>query len=442
MTNQRTHEHRPASLPVKRLAVEVVSGPDAHRRAVSAEKLSIGTAANNDLVLTDDTVSRYHVEISRIEGRISLRDLGSTNGTVVGSVRLGTAEVMPRTTLRLGRTEVQILDDAGTVALELSQADSFAGVLGGTATMRVLMRKAERVAQSDTSVLLLGETGTGKEMFARALHASSDRRDGPFETVDCGALHPSLIQSELFGHEPGAFTGASQRHVGAFQRADGGTLFLDEVGELSSQLQPALLGALERRAFRRVGGAETIRVNVRLIAATNRDLREAVNEGIFREDLYYRLGVVTLPIPPLRDRPGDIALLATHFARQAGHDGAIEDLTTPDDLDAMLQHHWPGNVRELKNHVEALLALGEAPTLRAQSEAPADGSQTGYSRLTLGELLEQPYKEARQRVLSEFERMYFEEQLRRADGNIAQVARTTKMNRTYLMDLLKRQGLR
>ncbi len=440
MTDGQTIEHRPASVPVQSLAVEVISGPDAGRGKTNVGKLSIGTSEANDLVLTDETVSRYHVELSHVDGRIQVRDLDSTNGTVIGRATLGTAFVEPNAVLKLGKTEIRVLDGE-TVPMELIAGESFSGVRGKTAAMRALMHKAERVAQTDASVLLQGETGTGKEVFARAIHESSLRAGGPFETVDCGSLHSSLIQSELFGHEPGAFTGANDRYIGAFERANGGTIFLDEIGELSSQLQPMLLGALERRSFRRVGGSEPIAVDVRVITATNRELREAINKGTFREDLYFRIGVVTLHLPALRERVGDIPMLIEHFARSAGHDIAFDELVEADEVDDLMQYAWPGNVRELRNFVEATLAMGEAPKLESNEDGEVS-SNTGWSKLGLESLIRRPYKEARRLVLDEFEDLYFSAHLDRAGGNVAKAARNAEMNRSYLLDLLKRRGIR
>ncbi len=318
------------------------------------------------------------------------------------------------------------------------------GIETRNAAYNALIDRIELVASnSDAPILLLGETGTGKEMFARAIHASSPRRQGPFETVDCGALLPSLVVSELFGHEPGAFTGANHQHVGAFERAHGGTLFLDEVGELSPQLQPVLLGAIERRSFRRVGGSKPVSVDVRVISATNRDLREAVNARSFREDLFFRLGVVTLNLPPLRERPNDIPMLAEFFAHEAGWAGSLNELLKPEEQERLVRYRWPGNVRELRNFVEAALAMGEAPALAesASSDAPTS-SGSGYSSLSLERLLSCSYKDARAMILDEFEQLYLEAILERTEGNVSRAAREAQMNRSYLVDLLKRKGLR
>jgi DNA-binding NtrC family response regulator len=227
--------------------------------------------------------------------------------------------------------------------------------------MRKLVAEVESVAQSEVSVLLVGESGTGKELVARALHDLGPRRNGPFVTVDGAALVPTLFASELFGHERGAFTGADRRHAGAFERARGGTLFLDEIGELPSIVQGGLLGALERRVFRPVGSPTEIGVDVRVVAATHRDLRSAVNTGAFRLDLYYRLAVMTLDLPPLRARAGDVPMLVEHFVREAGYDGPIEQLFPAEVLAELAAHAWPGNVRELRNFVERTLIVGTAP---------------------------------------------------------------------------------
>src|SRR5688500_15812022 len=328
----------------------------------SGEYLSIGSAAGNDLVLSDETVSRYHLELARKQDRIHVRDCGSTNGVHLGSAYLESAQIQPGTILQLGKTAIKI-EDGETVDLELAEDDRVGPVRGRTPEMRSLMARIQRAARTDVSVLLLGETGVGKEVIARAIHESSPRAAHPFEVVDCGALMPTLIASELFGHEKGAFTGADRQHVGAFERANGGTLFLDEIGELPPALQSALLGALERRSFRRVGGTASIAVDVRVVCATNRDLRNEVNAGRFRQDLYYRIAVILLRIPPLRERVGDIPLLVEHFLREIGHDGPVEEVVPESVMQTLKTHHWPGNVRELRNFVEAAIAMGEAPHL-------------------------------------------------------------------------------
>ena len=425
-------------LPVRSLRVEVLEGDDRGVSVTSeSETLSVGTADGNDLVLRDPTVSRYHLELRRGEDGILVIDNGSTNGTTFEGARLERATVPPGSVLTLGRTRARV-DDGDRITLELLEGDELAGLRGRTAVMRRLMARVHKAAASDTPVLLVGESGTGKELVARALHEEGRRAKGPFVTVDCGSLSPSLVASELFGHEKGAFTGAERQHVGAFERADGGTLFLDEIGELGAELQPALLGALERGRFRRVGGRKEVEVDVRVVAATHRDLRAEVNVGAFRLDLYYRLAVVVLALPPLRERVEDVPVLVEHFLREAGHDGPVADVFGPDAMTALARHRWPGNVRELRNVVEATLAMGEPPALEG-GPAP-DGASSFDDRVEA--LLTLPYKDARRTLLDDFERRYVERLLERAAGNVSSAARDARMDRTYLIKLIQRHGLK
>ncbi|MCC7383460.1 MAG: sigma 54-dependent Fis family transcriptional regulator [Deltaproteobacteria bacterium] len=439
MTDARTVPHRVESLPVRTLKAVVLKGPDEGKTCVaSSDTITVGTALGNDLVLSDETVSRYHLDLKRTDDRILVQDHDSTNGTSVRSILLERARVPPGTILELGRTSLEITEGE-TIDLEVHELDRLGDIRGRTPEMRRLMNLVERVAKTDTSVLLLGETGTGKEVFARAIHQASPRAQGPFEAVDCGSLLATLIASELFGHEKGAFTGAEQRHIGAFERADGGTLFLDEIGELPTALQATLLGALERRSFRRIGGSKPLDVNVRLICATNRDLRSEVNGGTFRADLYYRIAVVLLRIPPLRERVDDIPLLVEEFLRGAGHDGPVEGALPRSMIEGLKEYRWPGNVRELRNFVEAALALGEAPPLEVERTPSGAGLSI---HLELGNAGDHGYHEVREAVLREFERRYLTDLLDKAKGNVALAARQADMDRTYLMQLLKKLGLR
>ncbi len=416
---------------MKALAVEVIEGPDAGKRA-SSDRITIGTAPGNELLLTDPTVSRYHVELTRTGDRVQVVDHGSTNGTAIGGAIVERGAVPVGSVLALGNTKVRI-DDAAVVTVDLHEAERFGGLVGRSPRMRALMARVAKVAKSDTSVLILGESGTGKEVIARAIHDHSSRARKPFVTVDCGALSPTLVASELFGHERGAFTGADRRHAGAFERANGGTVFLDEIGEMPPALQTALLGALERKRIRRVGGDEDIAIDVRVVAATNRDLRAEVNRGSFRLDLYYRMAVVLLEVPALRERPEDLPALVEHFVRETGHGGALEDLISPAAMQALEKHHWPGNVRELRNLVEATLAMGEVPRFESvEAAAAAD---------PIARVLALDYKEARRAVLEDFEKRYLVALLARAKGNVSLAAREAQMDRSHLIDLLKRHAL-
>jgi transcriptional regulator with AAA-type ATPase domain len=440
VSDARTTPYRIQSIPVKTVRLEVVKGPDAGKSLVSsADSIAIGSAEGNDLVLTDDTVSRYHADILRVDQRIVVQDNGSTNGTSLGAVLIERAYVPPGTVLSFGRSAIRI-EDGDIVDCEIHEDDRLGRIRGRTPAMRRLMASVRRAAKTDASVLILGETGTGKEVLAHAIHDASARADRPFETVDCGSLLPTLIASELFGHEKGAFTGADQKHVGAFERADGGTLFLDEIGELPVTLQSMLLGALERRSFRRVGGTKPITVDVRVVAATNRDLRHEVNVATFREDLYYRIAVVMLRVPPLRERVDDIPLLIEDFVKSVGHPGSMEEAIPAQVMESLKHHRWPGNVRELRNFVEAAVAMGEAPVLGVREGEAARGGLTAKVALTNFE--GRTYREVRDAVLREFEQLYFSQLMQRMNGRVSDAAKEADMDRTYLGQVLKRLGLR
>ncbi len=313
-----------------------------------------------------------------------------------------------------------------------SELGGFGELLGESPAMKRLYTLAARVASSEVSVLLFGESGTGKELLARALHDQSPRASGPFVTVDSGAVTPTLFSSELFGHERGAFTGADRQHIGAFERASGGSLFLDEIGELPPELQPALLGALERRRIRRVGGQKDVDVDVRLISATHRDLRSDVNSGNFRLDLFYRIAVVMLRVPPLRERLSDIPDLVRHFSERPVLP-TRRSSTKP--RSCVSANPFPGNVRELRNLVLGTVALGEEPAA-LDPVSPSSGSDP------FAPLLPLPYRDAKRRANDEFERRYVEHWLERTGGNVRQAARDATMDRSYLMELIRRHRLR
>jgi len=420
---------------VRTLQVEVLSGPDAGRTlGTEAELLTVGSAAGNALRLTDETVSRFHLELSRSPSGIGVSDLGSSNGTSVGSVRIERGVVPPGTELVLGNTRLSVRD-GDVSSVELFADNELDELKGQTEVMRRLMAQVATVSRANVPVLVIGESGTGKELVARAVHHSGPRASGPFVTLDCGSLAPNLVASELFGHERGAFTGADRQHIGAFERASSGTLFLDEIGELPAELQPQLLGALERKRFRRVGGRSEIEVDVRIVCATNRDLRAEVNASLFRLDLYYRIAVVVLRIPALRERVADIPILAAHFLRECGHVGAPEAALSPQVLEQLKSHRWPGNVRELRNWIEATVAMGESPELASHEAVPGSADSDA-------ELFGMSYKEARRTVLESFERRYVTQLLRATGDNVAAAARQAQMDRTYLIKLVQRLGLR
>ncbi|MBA2538200.1 MAG: sigma 54-dependent Fis family transcriptional regulator, partial [Deltaproteobacteria bacterium] len=418
--------HGATTFPVRTIHVEVLEGPDAGLR-VTADALTIGTAEGSTLRLTDPSVSRFHLELQATASGVRIVDHGSTNGTLAGAVRIERATLPPGSTVKLGATTLR-LGDAPLAEVEVHGEDSLAGVIGCSPAMRRLMAQVTKAAASDVSVLVNGESGTGKELIARALHDLGPRANGPLVTVDCGSIAPTLIASELFGHEKGSFTGADRPHVGAFEAAHGGTIFLDEIGELQPAMQATLLGVLERRKLRRIGSRTEIPIDVRIVSATHRDLRAEVNAGSFRLDLFYRLAVVTLAIPPLRERPDDVPLLVEHFLRDAGFDGPIASLISPPAMAALQKLHFPGNVRELRNLIEAAVAMNEPPDLAGPSAPPKAAS--------LATDLALPYKEARAALLDHFEAQYLDALLERAGGNVSQAARIAKMTRSHLSELL------
>jgi DNA-binding NtrC family response regulator len=426
----RTIPRDRSGLPIRAIEVRAIDGPNRGLALTSErDRISIGSAEGNDVRLSDPTVSRFHLALSRDGDRVVVQDLGSTNGTRIGPVVLENthAAVKPDVVLELGDTKLELRN--GAVVMVDRGPSEFFGFVTRAPVMRRLLASIERVAKTEVSVLLLGESGTGKGRIAEGIHRASERGEGPFEIVDCAAIPPSLFASALFGHERGAFTGAEQRRAGAFERAKGGTVFLDEIGELPADMQSTLLGALERKKARPLGSEREIDLDARVISASSRDLRTAVNHGAFRLDLFYRIAVVAFDVPPLRERRDDVAAIAETFLEEAGFDGALEDVFPGRELDRLVQHHWPGNVRELRNVVLGTLALGHAPELGrvAGKTAPAEL---------------RPYREARRAVLDEFERSYLTNLLERAGGNVREAARQAKMDRNYLSDLLRRHDIR
>ena len=434
-------------MPVRALGVEVVSGPDQGKQIEGTVELTIGTADGNDLVLTDRTVSGFHLRAARAANGIAIEDKQSTNGTFAFDIRIERGIVPAGTEISLGQSVVR-LKDAADVEVELLDGEELAGLHARSASMRRLLAQIAKAAKSDVPVLVHGESGVGKELVARALHELGPRKNGPFVTVDCASLSPTLIASELFGHEKGSFTGADRRHIGAFEHGHGGTIFLDEIGELPESLQPTLLGVLERRRLRRVGGRDEIPFDARVVCATHRDLHAEVNRGRFRLDLFYRIAVVKLMVPPLRDRPDDVPLLVEHFGKRAGlTDVASDPLFGPTMMAAMRRHDWPGNVRELRNVVEATIAMGEPPELAPRTGSTIrppelDPSSVPPPSTPSASLVGRPYREARAAVLQEFEVEYLGALLEKTNGNVAQAARDADMDRSHLFELLKRHGLK
>ncbi len=368
--NERTALLKRNSRRKLRAWLIVEPGTTDERRVEIGRELSIGSQSEADIVLEDPHVSRLHARIKRTMKGIQIEDLGSSNGTFVEGVAVQGALLQSGATITLGRSTLRIETDQKPAELSAEAMDdliaeapeSFGGAVGRSEGMRRVFSMLERVAPSLLPVLLLGETGTGKGVLAQAIHRASQRGEGPFVVFDCGAVAPTLIESQLFGHEKGAFTGAVAQHLGAFERAHSGTLFLDEIGELSLDLQPKLLRVIEDGHVMRVGGTHVHAVDVRIVAATNRDLEEDVRQGRFREDLYFRISGVMVSLPPLRKRLEDLPLIIEAFA-----DRIREGLTvTPEVLRVLQSYDWPGNVRELRNVIAGACAMTDARTLHPQ----------------------------------------------------------------------------
>jgi two-component system response regulator GlrR len=417
--------------------------PDGVRESFVSEtdRVSIGTHASNDLVVDRDTVSRFHCELVVDERGIRVRDLSSKNGTFVDGVRVESAWLGPEHTLRLGEQSIAFRLEEARASVSLFGGDRFGRMLGRSAAMRRAFSMLERCAAVDITVLIEGESGTGKEGAAEAIHTESARKDGPFVVVDCSAIPANLLESELFGHDKGAFTGADRAHKGAFEEAHGGTVFLDEIGEVPIELQPKLLRVLERRQVRRLGSQRVLDVDVRFVAATNRSLKREVNEGRFRQDLYFRLAVARVELPPLRERVEDLALLTSSFLDQLHASPAQRArLLDPSFQERLARHPWPGNVRELRNAIERALVFGE-PDLQEPSVLRSTRDVLRAATAPVDDV-DLTYAEAREHAISRFEADWLPALLARHGGNVSRAARHADLTRPYLHKLLRRHGLR
>jgi transcriptional regulator with GAF, ATPase, and Fis domain len=422
-------------LLVRQFRLSVFDGPDRGLElSAKRERTTLGTALSNDFVLQDRTVSRFHCQIHVNDGKAIVRDLGSHNGTVVNGVRIHEAPLAAGAILELGRNKLRFELGETHFGIPLSAHSRFGHLVGRSPQLRAAFRVLERAAESDGTVLLIGETGTGKDAAARSIHEASSRKDRPLVALDCGAIPAALLESELFGHERGAFTGATSSRVGAFQQAAGGTLFLDEIGELAVDLQPKLLRVLEAREIRPVGGSRTLPVDVRIIAATNRDLYQEVNSRRFRADLYYRLAVLEVHLPALRECHADLPLLIGELLDRLGarQHPLSTNLQSPELITRLGSYGWPGNARELRNYLERCLALGSVLPVGAATREP------GQAEIDVSV----PLKVARQQHVEQFERQYLERLLEAHSGNVSAAARAAGMDRAHLHRLLVRAKLR
>jgi len=426
-----------ATFRSRTLQIEIADGPDRGRVVeLPGPSIQIGSARTGQLVLADPTVSRHHLTLSIERDGIRVIDAGSRNGTALDGVRVNDAWARADSLLVLGSTTLRLRLLDGEIDLPLSTRNRFGGLLGTSVAMRRMFALLERVAQTDTTVLVEAETGTGKELVAEALHEEGARASGPFVVFDCSAVSASLIESELFGHVRGAFTGAVGDRAGAFEAADGGTLFLDEIGELPLDLQPKLLRALERLEIRRVGESTARRVDVRIVAATHRSLATEVDAGRFREDLYYRLAVVRVGLPPLRERLEDIPLLVEHFARETSRRGQQPVYLPESAVRNFAAQAWPGNVRELRNAVARAAAIGIPDDTATPAPTPPADPRALAIDLTV------PLKVARERIVEMFETAYLTEALKTTGGNVSRAAELAGVNRKFIQRAMKSLALR
>ena len=420
------------ALQVPSLMVSVEGPGGAQRVALTLRGLTVGSGADCDLVLDDPQVSRTHCRLELSERGIVLRDLASKNGTFVRDLAVAELLLPLSVAVTIGSSRLQVHVEGAPSVVPLSLGASFGAAVGGSVPMRALFAQLERAAVTDATILLIGETGTGKELLARAIHDASPRRDGPFEVLDCAAVSPELVEAELFGWTRGAFTGAVETRQGVLARASGGTLLVDELGELPLALQPKLLRALEARHYKPVGASEWLPFDARIVCATHRDLRTSVKDGSFREDLYYRVAMVEARVPALRERKQDIPLLVERMLAPR----TLDDLP-PGAMALLLSHDWPGNVRELMNAVTRLMIFPDLADAFESSRASGDATQLG-SRAALASL---PLREARALVVEHFEREYLASRLREHAGNVSRAAAAMGVSRQFLHRLMDRYNI-
>jgi DNA-binding NtrC family response regulator len=463
---------RGPTLHLRRCTLQAVDDPT-QEWTFDKEEVRIGSMEDNDVVISDDTVSRYHCRIVQEDTGYVLIDQRSTNGTFINKVRVREAFIKPGSIVSVGQSQLRFNAREEEVQIVPSRATELGGLVGGNARMREIYSIIEKIAPTATTVVIDGETGTGKEVVAQAIHSLSPRSRNDLVVFDCGAVPPNLIESELFGHEKGSFTGAMMTRQGLFEQADGGTLFLDELGELPLDLQPKLLRVLENREVRRVGSTKASKVDVRIIAATNRNLEDEVRAGRFRQDLFYRLSVVRLHLPALRERADDIPLLVQHFLDTGSYNRKPNNTQkvraiAPDAATVLQNYPWPGNVRELVNVIERatsfcnneILELPDLPDyirtakLPPREQARRATTSTGAAPVVPmsasaptptppEELMAEgvTFKDAKERWVAAFERDYILQLLRRNTGNISHAARAADIDRKYFRKLMKKYDI-
>ena len=418
---------------------------------ISGDVIRIGKVDENDLVLPEETVSRVHCEILRDAKGHLLRDLHSTNGTFLDGAEIREAYIRAGSVITVGTIQLKFQPFEERIEILPSDKERLGELVGRSLKMREIFGLVERIAPTEATVLIEGETGTGKDLVARTLHSLSKRKAQPFIVVDCGSVSGTLIESELFGHEKGAFTGAAAMRQGAFELAHGGTIFLDELGELSLDLQPKLLRVLEQREIRRVGGNRTIKVDIRVVAATKQDLQREVQKGKFREDLYFRLSVVPIHMPSLRERKEDVPLIVQTLVERLAPAGELPRVLDEATMNSLLAHDWPGNVRELRNVLERGVylsppagsggAFSAAPVRLISIGSVSAAQQAEAAQAKLEFAGDKSYRENKEQWENEFEKRYLGWLMERAQGNISRAAREADMDRKYLHKLLKKHSI-
>ena len=431
------------------LTIRVVEGPDAGKSVTlddgHAGRLFVGRSPACELQLADERVSRRHIAFELVEGRVRVLDLESTNGTRVGKLMIVGAVLEGGEQITLGATRLVVEHDQRAKGHVVAAASRYGRTIGASREMRRLYPLCAKLAASRVPVLIEGETGTGKEVLAESLHEEGPRRERPFVVFDCTTVPPNLMESELFGYERGAFTGATTARAGVFEQADGGTLLVDEIGDLDLPLQAKLLRAFDRMEFRRLGGTKARRFDVRMLAATRRDLDREVQAGRFRDDLFHRLAVARIELPPLRRRQGDLPLLIAEMCRQLGTDSALFDEEV---LARWERYEWPGNLRELRNAVarKVELDMDLVASVAAAASAPARPRHDEVAEMAaeISTILSRglPLDVARRQTVEAFEARYLERVLDAHDGNVSRAALASGVARRHFHRLLAKARVR
>lgn len=415
----------------------LINTNDAGKSYPLGQSLKIGKAPDNDVVIDHPTVSRNHLIVRRQGDQFLVQDLGSTNGTFVDGAQVREGFLRAGALLEVGDVQMRFQPQVRALEVSPAQDDRLGDLVGKSLPMRQIFALIQRIASTDSTLLLIGETGCGKGAASRTVHKLSPRATGPFVVFDCASVSENLIESELFGHEKGSFTGAVAQRVGCLERANNGTLFLDEIDDLPLELQPKLLRALEDREFRRLGQSTSpTKFDARVIAASKKDLWTETQAGRFREDLYFRLSVFTVTLPTLRDRKEDLPLLVDALAGAPLWNRLIEK-----QREQFIGHTWPGNVRELRNAVERLKHVADIPELASESFLKEYSGPAAPQGETLPVNYAGQFKESKEELVRAFEREYLTRLLAKTRGNIAKAARDAALDRKHLYSLLHKYGL-